>query len=357
MRAPALARYRQALAEFQVELHRCIVDWAALDESGRGEFLAEYVLDDPDSRYAPSHAALLAAIQKVSPHHRYRLEWKVVDAWRTISLVRQGPAAPWEYARALVHIALIVGVPAVAGVFLLCLHGLMRGCEPLRLRRRDVVIGDAAVVCFLDITRRGMEERLVIDDAFSAGWLKEYSQRCFKGAPEDIAFPLSYRAVAHWMHKISDFLGAFGVGFTTHSLRRGGASLMLIQGTSVENICVAGRWVAVHSARLYLRRGEVFLHRLCEDLHEEVWRRMRAIASVSLAVWQLAAQVEEDASALQGDVAGDTTVLPPVKEKQSTRWFSVANHSAMFLPCKCASTSSTNSDSAIDVAHASPMRC
>lgn len=77
LRAPALARYRQALAEFQVELHKCGIDWAGLDESQRDEFLAEDVLDmydDPEARYAPSHAALLlAAVQKVSPRHRFRL--------------------------------------------------------------------------------------------------------------------------------------------------------------------------------------------------------------------------------------------------------------------------------------------
>lgn len=33
LRAPALARYRQALAEFPVELRRCEVDWACLDEA------------------------------------------------------------------------------------------------------------------------------------------------------------------------------------------------------------------------------------------------------------------------------------------------------------------------------------
>lgn len=241
--------------------------------------------DDPEARYAPSHASLLlAAVQKMTPRQRYRLARKVVDAWRSKLLVRQAPAAPWEYARALVHIALVVGLPAIAGVLLLCFNGLMRVSESLRLRRRDVVLGHQAVVCCLDLTKRGMEER--VDDVFAVGWLKLYFARCFKGDVGDLAFPTSYRAVALWMRKISQFLGVDSIGFTTHSLRCGGASQILMQGASVENICVAGIWAAVHSARLYLRRGEVFLHRLREDLSDDVWRRMRAIASVGLAVWQ-----------------------------------------------------------------------
>ena len=66
--------------------------------------------------------------------------------------------------------------------------------------------------------------------------------------------PTSYERVASWFAKACSKLGITET-FTTHSLRRGGATELLIQQFSLETIMEFGRWASVSFARLYLRRG------------------------------------------------------------------------------------------------------
>ena len=47
--------------------------------------------------------------------------------------------------------------------------------------------------------------------------------------------------------------------FVPHSLRHGGATRMHLQGFSVEDIMLRGRWAASKSARIYIQTGKALL--------------------------------------------------------------------------------------------------
>ena len=66
----------------------------------------------------------------------------------------------------------------------------------------------------------------------------------------------------------------------SHSLRRGGATQLLIDQWSIENIMESGRWASVTSAKLYLPQSEVAPLRCRGDVPEEVERVNGAFGKV-----------------------------------------------------------------------------
>ena len=79
--------------------------------------------------------------------------------------------------------------------------------------------------------------------------------------------------------------------WTSHSLRRGGATQLLINQWSIENIMEFGRWASVTSAKLYLRRGEVALLRCRGDVSEELEQRLAVVSSIGAQVFRLASSM------------------------------------------------------------------
>ena len=82
---------------------------------------------------------------------------------------------------------------------------------------------------------------------------------------------------------------AFGLEplWTSHSLRRGGGTQLLVNQWSIENIMEFARWASATSAKLHLRRGEVALLRCRGDLSEEMERGLLLVASVGAQVFRL----------------------------------------------------------------------
>ena len=67
--------------------------------------------------------------------------------------------------------------------------------------------------------------------------------------------PRSYARASFWMQKLGMLFGLEALGFTSHSLRRGGATQLLLQRASVEEIMIFGGWAKLSSCREYLRKG------------------------------------------------------------------------------------------------------
>lgn len=83
VREASAARYSQALADVRCELDIRDVPWASMSEAERDLWLAECVLEfyDNEVEHTSHHAAvLLAALQKNTPRHKYKLAWRTLDS-------------------------------------------------------------------------------------------------------------------------------------------------------------------------------------------------------------------------------------------------------------------------------------
>ena len=119
-----------------------------------------------------------------------------------------------------------------------------------------------------------------------AGCLILLLRKTKTGQPDSDKVILSNPRVVQWMHRfvavrkadqlfavksveINQLLLAaarsFGyaeVRFTSHSLRRGAATELALQGWGLASIMQAGRWASERSCKLYIMKGEVMLLRL-----------------------------------------------------------------------------------------------
>ena len=76
--------------------------------------------------------------------------------------------------------------------------------------------------------------------------------------------PVSYARIQRSLERCSEAVGLSQCHFTSHSLRRGGATRLLIQGWKLADIAFHGRWKNQRSCYEYLRRGQAFLMRARE---------------------------------------------------------------------------------------------
>eukprot|EP00959_Pyramimonas_sp_CCMP1952_P440387 9220337-Pyramimonas_sp.AAC.1 len=83
--------------------------------------------------------------------------------------------------------------------------------------------------------------------------------------------PVSCPRLQRWLQKAANALGFGTVHWTSHGLRRGGATELLSRGVPLADIMLFGRWLSERSAREYLRRGEVSLTRLRVDIAKSSW--------------------------------------------------------------------------------------
>jgi hypothetical protein len=77
------------------------------------------------------------------------------------------------------------------------------------------------------------------------------------------------------------------LNWTSHSLRRGGATELLRLGVSLPDIMLHGRWLSARSAREYLRRGDVAMLRFNEMISSEAFAAAHTLAGLGAYVWSL----------------------------------------------------------------------
>ena len=227
---------------------------------------------------------LVAALTKICPHRRYRVAQRVLARWGAELPRKEAPACPAELLFASVVWLHLNERRVVATVCLLCFVGLLRVSECLQLLRRNVVMGADYVVLFLDRTKRGVNEKVVISHPAVVAWLRSYLA-WHTGANHERAFSVSYTTVAKWLRRAAAALNFADLDISTHSLRRGGATELLRRGVPFAEIALFGRWQSENSVRLYLRAGEVALTRAAHHHSREEWERLRRIASLHVAVW------------------------------------------------------------------------
>ena len=179
--------------------------------------------------------------------------------------------------------AVYTGQPIVGSLFLVAFCGLLRVGEALALTWDAIYFSDTAVALVLARTKRGIEQKVALENPCVVSWFRTYRDRYQHLSAR--VFPVSYHKVNYWLRKLTQQFGFHDVKFSSHSLRRGGASELVRLRVPVADICLFGRWASHSSASEYMRRGEVFIMRLKGSHPEARWSQLEHLASIGHRVW------------------------------------------------------------------------
>lgn len=261
--------------------------WDKMSEEAQDYFLAEWILDGYENGESKNeYAWTLSAVQKIFPRIKLRTAWKVLDVWTTLVPVQQAPAAPPELVQAMITLSTLLNRPQLGLVILLCFVGLLRVREALNLRWNDVVLQQDYIVLCLGLTKRGMEQKVVLNNPTVVLFVGHYLQRFPCKQTDGYIFSISYSSTLRWVRKLSEVLGAGDLGLTTHSFRRSGASELARQNMPLSDILLYGRWASEKSAKEYIRKGEVAIFRARQFLEGKGHHRIQAWANLGNNVWQ-----------------------------------------------------------------------
>ena len=194
---------------------------------------------------------------------------------------------PKEVAIALAVWLVLAGQPVVATVVLLCFMGLFRASELLHLTFEHFFMSAKEAVFVLGIAKRGLEQKVVIVNTSVLACISKYVQYMTANDLFDSSgrvFPVSYGKLSYWIKKGMLALNVPG-HWTSHGLRRGGATELLRLHTPLPDIANFGRWLSERSMREYLRRGEVSLLRLRGDLSRQAWQVVRSLLHLGINCW------------------------------------------------------------------------
>eukprot|EP00971_Amphidinium_carterae_P137572 2726484-Amphidinium_carterae.1 len=284
-------RYQAALDEFHdrlssLGLHRDSLSGVELDA-----FLAEFVVElfeETNGETGYAHAAVLVASHaKTCPHLSFTLSWKSLDCWRVRQPPRQAPALPQVVAFAAANLLVLLDRCAVGACIAVCFAGLLRISEALRLTWQCFHRVAHGWIAVLGVTKRGLEQTVSFTSPGLVQWLDAYAVTCSAISRSTKVFNMSYPTVTKWLRRATDYLGFGRIPWTTHSLRRGGATALISQGHSFESVILFGHWASSKTAREYIRRGEVAVLQLRSDVPQDAWAKAQHFTSLGSQVWQL----------------------------------------------------------------------
>eukprot|EP00971_Amphidinium_carterae_P289192 5742148-Amphidinium_carterae.2 len=251
-------RYQLALQTYFDALVEAGIRWEELDLSSQDWTLAEYILVMKECGLGRSAmSTLVSALQKAHPEKRYKISWKVLDAWARKEPSVQAPALPIYVCMALVTALHVSGHESSALALLWCFSGLLRIGEALALSCADVLVDRTCVVLILQRSKRGVQERIDIADPLVARWTLSFARKWPAQVHEPFLGRHSYSLVRTQLDRIASALGLANLHVTTHSFRRSGASHLHKCGIPIADILLRGRWVSVSTAKEYVRRGDV----------------------------------------------------------------------------------------------------
>lgn len=262
--------------------------WSNMSEAERDDFLAEWVLTGYENGAGRAEFSwALSAVQKVFPRLRLKACWRVLDAWQCMVPIKQAPAAPPELLQAMMAMAVMLNRPQLGMVFLLAYTGLLRIREALSLRVKDVILHPKSVTLCLAVTKRGMEQKVVLTNPSVVVWATEFFNRFPRSKQQQQLFAISYNSALRWVKKLAMLLGAESLNLTTHTFRRSGASELARLGMPLADILLYGRWHSERAAREYIRRGEVAVLRSRGLISAQDWIRIDAWADLCPRVWKI----------------------------------------------------------------------
>lgn len=274
-------RYLAALALFDDWCAQVDFSWRSMVAEEQDWVAAEYVLHlfDDDAPVAVARDAI-AGLQRMYPGRRYVTAWRVVTGWALRAPPVRAPPLPARLLCAAVTLLAAAGKHSVALSLLLAFTGLLRIGEVLQLRLRDVRLTLDGVVLLLPRTKTGPHQRVHVQSLCVGRFLRAF----LKLHPKELDNRLcdvSYGIVGRWLRRSTAVLGYENVAFRSHSLRRGGATQLFIDGAELSRIMIYGRWQNERSCRLYIQSAEAELLSLENAVSPALQSRIRALASLT----------------------------------------------------------------------------
>lgn len=266
------------------------LDLEGLSDEQLDWLLAEKVVDyyeDSLSSVGLAQASyMVAAFAKAFPRASFSCAFKALDVWRKRHPPAQAAAFPPALALGLATWCLVAGQPGVAASIVLCWGGLLRAGEALTLTRPRLLRSSAGFVVVLGRTKRGMEQKVVINEGDLCRWLDCFLEwRESQPAARDLVCEVSYGKLQYWIARGVSALGMPGGRWSSHGLRRGAASELARQGVPFSDILLRGRWLSERSAREYIRKGEVAALRVQSAVPADRWARITRLAACGPHAW------------------------------------------------------------------------
>ena len=286
----ARSRYTRARLHFVCWLGKRGYTLSTLGDSEVDVLLARYCLagmEDEDENFGRQHFVDLMAALKRRGRIFLPLSRKVLSEWALMTPARQAASVPREAAyAAAVLMSLLWQEHEAAIVTVLCFTGLLRFGEAAGLLDDGVHLATAGeenrplrAVLDLGDTKKGFEERVVLTNPAVIDWLIRFV-RIRKVQPKGQFASISYYRFTRVFREAMRILGLIMITWTSHGLRRGGATYLYECGVGFAAIRLFGRWATESSARLYIRSGANALLRLRRDVAAQQWFRISRIASV-----------------------------------------------------------------------------
>ena len=173
---------------------------------------------------------------------------------------------------------------------LLCFAGFLRASEALSLSERDLIDCDDSLVIVLKRAKRGVFQKVVITGVSAVLWARLCRASIPRSRSERVV-GCSYTTFNKWPRRATASLGFEGnhegVPWSTHSLRRGGATELLRLGISLPDIMLHGRWLSARTAREYFSRGDVAIMQFTEAFNVETFLAAQRLSAVGVHVWSL----------------------------------------------------------------------
>ncbi len=220
---------------------------------------------------ASKGAAASAAIGSLLPEFRDRLftSQLALRGWRKLRPTVSHPPLTWQLAVVAAVRLRWLCCRTLSVAVLVQFDAMLRVGELLKLRRSDVAFSDDLrlgmsqrskpyVVLRVAAAKTGVNQSAMLTDPHVMAVLREYMRLWVPVDSDALLFPVSLQALYQWWGEAFRGLG-LSSSYTTHSLRHGGATRLLLQGESIETILVRGRWAATKSARTYLNASKGLL--------------------------------------------------------------------------------------------------
>ena len=159
---------------------------------------------------------------------------------------------------------------------------LLRIGEALRGRWRDLLLPPRGGLhqegsFYIPRSKTGRDQYVPITSPSMIEILRRFKERCSPVSPDDFIFSFGYSFFRKvFTLAIEVLLLPIGI-WRTHSLRRGGATKLLMDTHSPEYCAVVGRWKSLTSCRRYLRAGEALTARLLASLAAKTLGRVAAL--------------------------------------------------------------------------------
>ena len=126
---------------------------------------------------------------------------------------------------------------------------------------------------------------MVIEEPSLVSWLASYRKHRGRVRAAQLFSPAGYHSFNRWFNRAANDLGFGAIAWTSHGLRRGGATELLRRGFPLSAVMLCGRWLGERSCREYLRRGEVAVLRLRQDIPSVAWLHCIKLGMLGPTVW------------------------------------------------------------------------